>query len=81
MFNYIKFGVFPLSIEMVYALIIGTLSITVVIILPQFERSIFNLFYKPGVVLLMFFIGNHFLKIFPLEEYINRNFLKSLFRF
>ena len=80
-FNYIKFGVFPLSIEMVYALIIGTLSITVVIILPQFERSIFNLFYKPGVVLLMFFIGNHFLKIFPLEEYINRNFLKSLFRF
>ncbi|MGZ5212005.1 MAG: lipopolysaccharide biosynthesis protein, partial [Kaistella sp.] len=80
-FNYIKFGVFPLTIEMIYALIIGTLGITVAVILPEFKSSFLNLLYKPGIVLLMFFIGNYFLKIFPLEEYINRNFLKSLFKF
>ena len=80
-FNYIKFDVFPLSIEMIYALIIGTLGITVAVILPEFESSMLNLFYKPGIVLLMFFIGNYFLKIFPLEEYINRDFMKSLFKF
>ena len=80
-FNYFKFGVFPLTIEMIYALIIGTLGITVAVILPEFKSSFVNLFYKPGVVLLMFFVGNYFLKIFPLEEYINRNFLKSLFKF
>ena len=80
-FNYIKFGVFPLTIEMIYALIIGTLGITVAVILPEFKSSFLNLFYKPGIVLLMFFVGNYFLKIFPLEEYINRNFLKSLFKF
>ena len=80
-FNYIKFGVFPLTIEMIYALIIGTLGITVAVLLPDFEKSLLNLFYKPGIVLVMFFVGNYFLKIFPIEEYINRNFLKSLFRF
>lgn len=80
-FNYIKFGVFPLTIEMMYALIIGTLGITVAVILPEFKSSFVNLFYKPGIVLFMFFVGNYFLKIFPLEEYINRNFLKSLFKF
>ena len=80
-FNYIKFGVFPLTIEMIYALIIGTLGITVAVILPEFKSSFVNLFYKPGIVLLMFFVGNYFLKIFPLGEYINRNFLKSLFKF
>ena len=66
---------------MMYALIIGTLGITVAVIMPEFKSSFLNLFYKPGVVLLMFFVGNYFLKIFPLEEYINRNFLKSLFKF
>ena len=80
-FNYIKFDVFPLTIEMIYALIIGTLGITVAVILPEFKSSLLNLFYKPGIVLVMFFVGNYFLKIFPLEEYINRNFLKSLFKF
>ena len=80
-FNYIKFGVFPLTIEMIYALIIGTLGITVAVILPEFKSSFLNLFYKPGIVLLMFLAGNYFLKIFPLGEYINRNFLKSLFKF
>ena len=80
-FNYIKFGVFPLTIEMMYALIIGTLGITVAIILPDFKSSFVNLIYKPSILLILFFIGNYFLKIFPLEEYINRNFLKSLFKF
>ena len=81
LFNYIKFDVFPLTIEMIYALIIGTLGITVAVILPDFKSSILNLVYKPSIVLLLFFVGNHFLKIFPLEEYLNKNFLKSIFKF
>lgn len=81
LFNYIKFDVFPLTIEMIYALIIGTLGITVAVILPDFKSSILNLVYKPSIVLLLFFVGNHFLKIFPLEEYLNKTFLKSIFKF
>ena len=80
-FNYIKFGVFPLTIEMIYALIIGTLGITVAIILPDFKSSFVNLIYKPSILLILFFIGNYFLKIFPLEEYVNRKFLGSIFKF
>ena len=80
-FNYIKFGVFPLSIEMIYALIIGTLGITVAVILPDFKSVLVNLIYKPFFVLMLFFVGNYFLKIFPLEDYINKNFIKSIFKF
>ena len=80
-FNYIKFGVFPLTIEMIYALIIGTLGITLAIMLPDFKSSFLNLIYKPSFVLLLFFVGNYFLKIFPLEDYINKKFLKSIFKF
>ena len=80
-FNYIKFGVFPLTIEMIYALIIGTLGITVAIILPDFKSVLVNLIYKPFFVLMLFFVGNYFLKIFPLEDYINKNFIKSIFKF
>lgn len=80
-FNYIKFGVFPLTIEMIYALIIGTLGITVAIILPDFKSSFVNLIYKPSIILILFFIGNYFLKIFPLEDYVNRKFLGSIFKF
>lgn len=80
-FNYIKFGVFPLTIEMIYALIIGTLGITVAIILPDFKSDLVNLIYKPFFVLTLFFVGNYFLKIFPLENYINKKFIKSIFKF
>lgn len=80
-FNYIKFKVFPLGIEMIYALILGFLSINVAILLPDFKLNILNLFYKPGVVLLLLFIGNHFLKIYPLDKFLNRDFIRSLFKF
>lgn len=80
-FNYIKFDVSPLSIEMVYAAIISTVAITVAIILPDFDRSIWNLLYKPSVVLGIIFTGNYFMNIFPVEDYLNRRFFQSLFRF
>jgi len=80
-FNYWKFKVFPLTIEMMYALIIGTLAITVAIVLPDSRHSFVNLIYKPSVVLAFFLAGNHFLKIFPLGDYINREFFKSIFKF
>ncbi|MGC4129849.1 MAG: lipopolysaccharide biosynthesis protein [Bergeyella sp.] len=80
-FNYRKFNVFPLTIEMMYAMILGTLAITVAILLPDFNSSFLNLVYKPLIVLAFFFTGNHFMKIFPLEDYISKSFLKSIFRF
>lgn len=80
-FNYWKFGVFPLSIEMMYALIVGTLAITVSIILPDFKSSLANLFFKPFVVLVFFAVGNYFLNIFPIGDYLNRKFLRSVIKF
>ncbi|WP_312767816.1 lipopolysaccharide biosynthesis protein [Epilithonimonas sp.] len=80
-FNYIKFKVFPLGIEMIYAMILGCISINVAIFLPDFKLNILNLFYKPAVVLVLLFIGNYFLKIYPLDKYLNKGFIKSLFKF
>ncbi|MDR2204678.1 MAG: lipopolysaccharide biosynthesis protein [Flavobacteriaceae bacterium] len=80
-FNYWKFKVFPLSFEMMFASIIATLAITSSItILPEFESNFLNLICKPTVVLVFFLIGNYFLKIFPIEDFLNKNFLKSLFK-
>ncbi|UQB69990.1 lipopolysaccharide biosynthesis protein [Epilithonimonas zeae] len=80
-FNYIKFKVFPLGIEMIYAMILGCISINVAIFMPDLKLNILNLFYKPAVVLILLFIGNHFLKIYPLDKYLNKAFIKSIFKF
>ena len=80
-FNYFMFKVSPFSIEMIFVSIICTLAITVAIILPVFENQFINLIYKPAVVLLLIFIGNHFTKIFPIEEYLNMKFIKSVLKF
>ena len=80
-FNYLKFKVHPFSIEMLYALILSFSAINIAILLPNFNISIINLFYKPAVVFLILFIGNHFLKIYPLDKYLNITFIKSLFKF
>ncbi|WP_209390223.1 lipopolysaccharide biosynthesis protein [Chryseobacterium sp. RR2-3-20] len=80
-FNYFVFKVSPFSIEMIFVSIICTLAITVAIILPVFENNFVNLIYKPAVVLILIFIGNHFTKIFPVEQYINLKFIKSILKF
>ncbi len=80
-FNYLKFKVFPLTIEMMYILIICTLAITLAVMFPNSNSEFINLIYKPAFVLIVLFSANHVMKIFPLGEYINRNFFKSLFKF
>ncbi|SIQ26502.1 Membrane protein involved in the export of O-antigen and teichoic acid [Chryseobacterium sp. RU37D] len=80
-FNYIMFKVSPLSIEMIFVSIICTLAVTVAIVLPDFNNNFINMIYKPSVVLLLIFIGNYFTKVFPIEDYLNKNFLKSIFKF
>ncbi len=80
-FNYWKFKVSPFTIEMVFASIICTLAITLCIILPDVKNNFVNLVYKPAIVLLLIFVGNYFLKIFPVEDYVNKNFLKSVLKF
>ncbi|KFF12923.1 polysaccharide biosynthesis protein [Chryseobacterium soli] len=80
-FNYIVFKVSPLTIEMIFVSIICTLAITVAIVLPTFNNNLINLIYKPSVVLILIYIGNYFTKIFPLEDYLNMRFIKSVFKF
>lgn len=80
-FNYVKFKVFPLTIEMMYVLIICTLAITLAIFLPEVKNNLVNLFYKPAFVLVIIFGANYFMKIFPIEEYLNKRFFRSIFKF
>ncbi|MGE8526221.1 lipopolysaccharide biosynthesis protein [Chryseobacterium rhizosphaerae] len=80
-FNYIVFKVSPLTIEMIFVSIICTLAITVAIVLPNFNSNLINLIYKPTVVLILIYIGNYFTKIFPIEDYLNMRFIKSVFKF
>lgn len=79
-FNYFKFKVSPFSIEMIYASLICTLSITISLILPDFSRDFINLFYKPTVVLALIFVGNYFLPILPVKDFLKKDFLKSLIK-
>lgn len=80
-YNKYRFKVFPLTIEMALAVIIGALAVTIALILPESKYNWLNLIYKPGIVLLMILIGNFVLKIFPIEQYLNKTFLKSLLKF
>ncbi|MEC5395524.1 lipopolysaccharide biosynthesis protein [Bergeyella sp. RCAD1439] len=79
-FNYLKFKVYPLSIEMVYITILCTLGITLAILLPSFETPFLNMIYKPLVVLGILLIGNHFMKIYPLGHFLNKDFMKGLLK-
>ena len=81
LFNYIKFKVSPLSMEMVYVMLMCSSAITIVLLLPDSAYPFVNLVYKPLMVLILIAIGNHFLKIYPLEKYINKDFIKSLLKF
>ncbi|AZA53700.1 lipopolysaccharide biosynthesis protein [Chryseobacterium sp. G0201] len=79
-FNYVVFKVSPLTIEMIFVSIICTLAITVAIVLPTFDNNFINLIYKPAVVLVLIYIGNYFTKIFPIEDYLNAKFIKSVLK-
>ena len=80
-FNYYQFKVSPFTIEMLYSVILATLAIAVAIVLPNFSNSFLNLVYKPALVLIIFFVGNHFMRIYPLDKFLTKDFLKSLFKF
>lgn len=80
-FNYYKFKVSPFTMEMLYSIILATLAISLATILPNFQSSFLNLVYKPALVLAVFFIGNHFMKIYPIEKYMNKDFFKSILKF
>ena len=80
-FNYYQFKVSPFTIEMLYSVILATLAISVAIVLPNFSNSFLNLVYKPALVLIIFFVGNHFMRIYPLDKFLTKDFLNSLFKF
>lgn len=80
-FNYYQFKVSPFTIEMLYSVILATLAISLAIVLPNFSNSFLNLVYKPALVLIIFFVGNHFMRIYPLDKFLTKDFFKSIFKF
>ena len=80
-FNYYQFKVSPFTIEMLYSVILATLAISVAIVLPNFSNSFLNLVYKPALVLIIFFVGNHFMRIYPLDKFLTKDFFKSILKF
>lgn len=80
-FNYYQFKVSPFTIEMLYSVILATLAISLAIVLPNFSNSFFNLVYKPTLVLIIFFVGNHFMRIYPLDKFLTKDFFKSILKF
>jgi hypothetical protein len=67
-FNYYHFKVFPLSLSMLWALLLCGFSVIFAWFLPNATSSFINLIYKPTLVIFIIFVGNYFLKIYPLEE-------------
>lgn len=80
-FNYWKFRVHPFSIEMLYALLLCLLAAAMVIMIPPFESSWLNLFFKPLMVLIIVLIGNHFLRIIEDDKFLNKNFFRNMINF
>ena len=80
-FNYYQFKVSPFTIEMLYSVILATLAISLAIVLPNFSNSFLNLVYKPALVLIIFFVGNHFMRIYPLDKFLTKDFFKSILKF
>ncbi len=80
-FNFFMFKVSPFTIEMLYSILLTTLAVSLAIVLPDFSNSFFNLVYKPTLVLMVFFLGNYFMKIYPLDKFLNKDFIKSIFKF
>lgn len=78
-FNYRKFKVNPITMEMLLLAIISTLSVTFAVSLPEFRYPILNLIYKPLLAVGCVLASNHFLSIVPLKEYLQKGFLKNLF--
>ncbi len=80
-FNYWKFRVHPFSFEMLFAVVLCFLVVSVVILLPETKSNLFNLFYKPAVVLVLIAAANHYMKIISLDKYLNKDFFKSISKF
>lgn len=80
-FNYLKFRVSPFTIEMLYSVVLAALAVSTTIVLPEFSHPFINLVYKPALVILVFLVGNYFMKIYSLEKYLNKDFFTSIFKF
>lgn len=79
-FIYQKFGFLPFSRKMLYAFVLCSVAFVLVKLVPDFSSNFLNLFFKPALLLLFILIGNHFMKIYPLKEQLNKTFIKSLFK-
>ncbi|MFA9289994.1 MAG: lipopolysaccharide biosynthesis protein, partial [Solirubrobacteraceae bacterium] len=80
-FNYIKFGVFPLSIKMFFACTFALIGYFASGLLVNLSSPFLNLIFKPLIVLLVMFVANYVLTIFPLQNILNKTFIKNLFTF
>lgn len=76
-FNYHHFKVFPLSWTMLWAVLLCGISVFITSISPDFNHQFINLIYKPSLLLVMIFVGNYFLKIYPIEPYLKKILKRS----
>lgn len=79
-FNYHHFKVFPLSLKMLWTLVICVISVSITLLLPKVSSDFLNFVYKVLVNLTLIFIGNYFFKIYPIDQFLNKNFLKGLIK-
>jgi len=80
-FNYKRFKVHPFSLKMLFATIACFLILLVVNIMPITSYSLFNIIYKPLLALIFIVIFNHYMKIIPISNYLNKDFFKSITKF
>ncbi|AFL98303.1 lipopolysaccharide biosynthesis protein [Ornithobacterium rhinotracheale] len=71
-FNWVKFGVFPLSRKMLSSLLLIGSAFSIAYLLPESHYFWINLIYKPLVLIILTIIGNQIFGIFPLVEYLNK---------
>lgn len=71
-FNYKNFKVFPLSLPMLWAVLLCSFAVVSAQLLPNFNHHLLNLMYKPMIVLGVVFIGNYWLKIYPISDILKK---------
>ncbi|MRM94241.1 polysaccharide biosynthesis protein [Riemerella anatipestifer] len=69
-FNRIYFGVFPLSLKMLYMSLLCSGTILLTYNLPALPWAIIDFIYRPALALTIILLGNYMFKIYPTQQLI-----------
>jgi len=79
-FNYRKFRIHPFSFRMLAATIGCILIICIVSIMPDTSSDLFNIVYKPIMSIVLIIVFNHYIKIIPVKNYLNKDFFQKNYK-